>query len=108
MTMMKKELLPVLEGLILEEDCSLTIRQICRVCAVHAERVLELVDEGILESTGATAGQYRFHADSLGRAKMAFRLQHDLGINLAGVALVLDLLEEIEQLRSRLRFVDSD
>jgi len=39
---------------------------------------------------------------------MAFRLQHDLGINLAGVALVLDLLEEIEQLRSRLRFVDSD
>ena len=31
------------------------------------------------------------------------RLQRDLGINLAGVALVMDLLDEIEELRGRLR-----
>jgi chaperone modulatory protein CbpM len=31
------------------------------------------------------------------------RLQHDLNINLAGVALALDLMDEIETMRERLR-----
>ena len=105
--MMKKEILSVLEGLVLEEGNSLTLRQLCRVCSVHAECIIELVDEGILEPIGTAAEQYRFHGDSLRRAQKAFRLQRDLGINLAGVALTLDLLEEIEQLRSRLRFLES-
>ena len=32
----------------------------------------------------------------------AHRLQRDLGLNLAGVALALELLDEIEALRSRI------
>ena len=31
------------------------------------------------------------------------RLQHDLNVNLAGVALALDLMDEIETMRERLR-----
>lgn len=103
---MKKEILPILEGFVLEEGHSLTLRQLCRVCSVHAECIIELVDEGILEPTGTAVERYRFPGDSLRRAQMAFRLQRDLEINLAGVALALDLLEEIEQLRSRLRLSD--
>ncbi len=100
--MMKKEPTDTLEGLVLEEGSSLTLVQICRICTVHTELILELVDEGILEPTGTTIEQYRFHVDSLRRVQMSCRLQHDLGVNLAGVALALDLLEEIDQLRNRL------
>ena len=37
------------------------------------------------------------------RVARARRLTHDLELNTAGVALALELLEEIDQLRSRLR-----
>jgi len=33
------------------------------------------------------------------RARIALRLERDLGINVPGVALALELLEELEQLR---------
>ena len=36
------------------------------------------------------------------------RLQHDLRVNLAGAALALDLLDEIDQLRARLRALDQE
>ena len=106
--MIRKERLPVLEGLVLEEDYSLTLNQICRICTVHTEHVLELVEEGILEPTGTTVEHYRFRVDSLQRVQISCRLQHDLGINLAGVALAFDLLEEIEQLRNKLGFEEGD
>ncbi|MEO5655034.1 MAG: chaperone modulator CbpM [Nitrosospira sp.] len=35
------------------------------------------------------------------------RLQHDLGVNLAGIALALQLLDEVEMLRARLNAVDT-
>jgi chaperone modulatory protein CbpM len=39
---------------------------------------------------------------SLRRIRCAERLEEDLGVNSAGAALVLDLLEELERLRTRL------
>ena len=102
--MIRKKSLPVLEGLVLEEDYYLTLKQICRVCTVRSEHILELVEEGILEPTGTTVERYRFQVDSVLRVQMSCRLQKDLGINLAGIALAMDLLEEIEQLRNRLGF----
>jgi chaperone modulatory protein CbpM len=39
----------------------------------------------------------------LRRARTALRLQRDLEINLPGVALALELMEELERLRRELR-----
>lgn len=101
---MRKEALEVLTGLNLDdEDGILTLRDLSRACAMHAEWVIELVEEGVLDPTGRDLTNWRFPAASLRRARIASRLQSDLGINLAGVALALDLLEEIETLRKRLR-----
>jgi chaperone modulatory protein CbpM len=88
---------------ILEEQTQLTLDDLCRACAVHAERIIELVDIGVLEPLGGEPAHWRFGGGSLHRARRALRLQQDLDIDLAGAALALELLDEIEYLRARLR-----
>ncbi|VAX10910.1 hypothetical protein MNBD_GAMMA26-1030 [hydrothermal vent metagenome] len=97
---MRKE---ILTGLLLDEETTLTLGELSRACTVHAEWIIELVDEGILEPTGDDTAHWCFSGPSLCRARTAMHLQRDLGINLAGAALVLDLIEEVETLRSRLQ-----
>lgn len=92
----------ILTGLLLDEECSLTLGELSCACGVHAEWVVELVDEGILEPIGHDAARWRFSGPSLHRARTVRRLQRDLGVNLAGAALVLDLMDEIESLRAHL------
>jgi chaperone modulatory protein CbpM len=89
-------------GTIIEED-SLTLGQICRVCGVHADWVISLVDEGIIEPYGKESQLWRFTGSNLVRVRSALRLQRDLGVNLAGIGLALDLMEELERLRTQLK-----
>ncbi len=100
--MMKNEALSLLSGDVLEEDVELTLADLCRACRLPAERVYELVEEGVVEPVGRQPGRWRFRGVSLYRVQIALRLQRDLGVNVAGAALALDLLEELEQLRARL------
>lgn len=89
-------------GLLLDEKNVLTLADLSRACTVHAEWVIELVDEGIIEPHSYDAPQWFFSGDSLERARIVRRLQRDLGINIAGAALVLNLKDEIEILRGRI------
>ena len=98
----------ILEGVLLDEKVELTIDELCRACSSSKDWVIELVEEGAIEPIGqevrrAQATQWIFPASSLKRAQTAMRLQRDLDINLSGIALALDLLNEIEVLKSRLR-----
>ena len=95
--------LPQLAICILEEQTQLTLADLCRACSVHAERIIELVDIGLLEPHGREPARWRFSGESLHRARRALRLQRDIGIDLAGAALALELLDEIESLHARLR-----
>ena len=90
----------VLSGIVLDEETMLSLGDLCNACSRHAEWVVELVDEGILQPVGRSQDQWRFPGTSLQRAHIAMRLQRDLEINLAGVALALDLMDEIESLRA--------
>ena len=93
----------LLSGLLLDDECTLTLGEISHACSAHAEWVIELVDEGILEPGGHEPAQWQFSGPCLNRARVVRHLQQDLGINLTGAALVLDLMEEIEDMRARLR-----
>jgi chaperone modulatory protein CbpM len=83
-----------------EEEISLA--DLTRTCRVHAEWVMELVEEGVIEPR-APAPQWRFSATTIVRVQKARRLQDDLGVNLPGVALALELLDRIDALEARLR-----
>lgn len=97
----------VLSGFVIEEEIDLSLGELSRACRMNAEWVMSLVDEGILEPV-RNENQYRFGGVSVRRAKTVQRLQQDLGVNIAGAALALELLEEINSLRSRLAALDSD
>ena len=94
-----------LHGLILDENCRFTLEELSTACSVRTEYIVELVEEGIVEPLEARreSQQWIFSGRSLQRARKARRLQQDLGINLAGAALVLELMEEIERLRARVQ-----
>jgi chaperone modulatory protein CbpM len=92
----------ILTGIIIEEEARLSLRELCDACAVHVEFITELVDEGVIEPTGIDKSHWCFSGISLQRIRTAKRLQQDLGVNLAGVALALDLIEELQQLRTQL------
>ncbi len=90
-------------GIVLDEHCTFTLEQLCRVCAVSADTILELVDQGVIEPSETDTRQWRFQAASLYRARTSLHLMRDLGVNPAGAALAMELLDEIEALRRQLR-----
>lgn len=97
-----------LTGVLLDERVELSLVEISRACTTSTEWVIELVDEGVLEPVDPQQAQWRFSGTALQRARTARRLQEDLKINLAGVALALNLMEEIEALRERLCRFEAD
>ena len=99
---MTKQTTDILSGQIIEDETRVTLRQLCDVCAVRAEYIIELVNEGFIEPSGVEKSHWCFSGVSIRRVQRAKRLQRDLGVNLAGAALALELLDEIEQLRARL------
>lgn len=77
-----------------------TLSEICQHCGVHAEIIIEMVEYGVVEPAGVDAGQHwLFASDALTRLNRAQRLRRDLQLDLAGLALSLDLLDEIATLR---------
>ena len=95
--------LPVVVDAVVVEDVQLTFAQLCRACRVEQDQLLVLVEEGVLEPMGDEPAEWRFSGSSLGRARSALRLAHELQLGAHGAALVLDLLEEIDQMRAQLR-----
>jgi chaperone modulatory protein CbpM len=91
-----------LRGDIVEESVQLSLAELCQACSAREEQVTTWVFEGVLEPAGKHPPEWRFGGRSLKRARTAIRLARDLEINPPGVALALDLLEQIARLEARL------
>lgn len=92
-----------LTGVVLDEHIELSVSELCRCCSVRQEVILSLVEEGVLVPSGRDRGEFRFAGSSVKRARRAIRIHKELEINLPGVALALELLDEVERLRDRLQ-----
>lgn len=90
---------PYLVAEMLDEVRSLD--ELCQASNVEANWIAELVEHGVVQPIGG-AVPWRFTSVSIIRVAKAQRLERDLGLNVAGVAMVLDLIEEIDSLRARL------
>jgi chaperone modulatory protein CbpM len=96
----------IVSGVLLDERTELSLSDVCRACSVHVEWIVSLVEEGVLDPQGADPASWRFSAVQLRNVQRISRLQRDLGTNLAGAALAVELIEEIEALRERLAALD--
>ena len=85
---------------VVEEDVHLSLGELCRACRAPEEMIRVWVVEGVLSPLGEMPHEWRFAGASLRRALLAWRLTRDLEINAPGVALALDLLDEIAALRA--------
>lgn len=92
-----------LSGTLLDDQAYYSLEEVCSTCCVRIDWVVELVEEGILEPAGDKRSQWLFSGSHVSRLVVARRLQHDLDINLPGVALAIQLLEELDLARARLR-----
>jgi chaperone modulatory protein CbpM len=92
---------------LIDEQTTFTLGDLCRACTVEAELIESLVEQGILEPSGRRGRHWEFPSSSLRRTRVTLHLQRDLGVNLAGAALALDLLERIQQLDQDLRALRS-
>lgn len=81
----------------------LNLREFCEAASLADVHVIEIVEHGILEPEGTVPTDWRFTDYELLLAKLAAKLRHDLDLEWEGVALALDLLEEVQQLRTENR-----
>ena len=92
-----------LRGQLIEEETLITLDELCGACTVRSEQVVTLVREGVIDPVDSPVlpeevRHWRFHITSVRRVRTAVRLQRDLGVNLAGAALALELLDRIAEL----------
>ena len=92
-----------LRGQLIEEETLISVDELCHHCTVRVEEVIIYVQEGILDPQDDAvipekAETWQFHISSVKRVQTAVHLQRDLGVNLAGAALALELLDRIAEL----------
>lgn len=89
---------------IVEEQVSLSLDELCRACHAGEALIRVWVVEGVLEpSSGDVPHEWRFEGSALRRARLASTFARELEVNPPGIALALDLLDEIEALKASLR-----
>jgi chaperone modulatory protein CbpM len=95
----------VLTATPMDEGVLLDLHALTVACAEPEAWVMELVQVGILEPLprpAAAPQAWRFPAQALFTARTVRRLQRDLGVNLEGAALALELMEQLQALQARL------
>jgi len=91
----------LVKDVVVSDDQTISIVELCHCCTLPIEQVLTLVEYGIIEPLDFQSSHihWQFTGNSIVRIHTVQRLQRDLDVNLAGAALALDLLDEIKMLR---------
>jgi chaperone modulatory protein CbpM len=92
----------LLEASVVGEGDWIAAAEICEMCRIEQSALLELAELGIVARRHTFAG-WQVAASALPRLRVAGRLMRDLGVNVSGAALALELLEARHALESRIR-----
>jgi chaperone modulatory protein CbpM len=78
----------------------LTLDTLARSAGLHPALVERFVEFGLLEPAEREGTYLVFEAAAVLRLRMIERLRSEIGINLAGIAVILDLLDRLHDLQS--------
>jgi chaperone modulatory protein CbpM len=88
-------------GVCITDDHALDLEAFAAACGADAGFIRVLVDEGLVEPV-AQQPAWRFSGEALARVRRIRRLQRDFEANLQSVAVMLELIDEVERLRAAL------
>lgn len=89
---------------LLLEDAQLTMDELAISCTVSRAWIIEHVQAGVLlAQAGPDLNQWCFSGRDLLRARRLWRLERSFDANPELAGLVIDLCDELERLRTRLR-----
>src|SRR5579864_664931 len=97
---MKKNEIVIIADYSSEEP--MTLDELMEASRVSPDFIRQLIEYGILYHHAGSPAEWEFNLTHLQRVQTAARLQRDLEVNLAGIAIVLDLLDEMDELQTKL------
>ncbi|HYC10231.1 MAG TPA: chaperone modulator CbpM [Steroidobacteraceae bacterium] len=96
----------VLEAHVLGEGDWIAAAEVCALCRLELDAVMELATLGVVAPRESRPGQWQVPATALPRLRVVGRLMQDLGVNVSGAALAVELLEAQRELESRIRHLE--
>jgi chaperone modulatory protein CbpM len=95
-----------IETQVVAEGEWLSVTQVCRASQIDVAVVIELAELGLVCPRGTAPQDWQVSARELVRLRTAARLIRDLGVNVSGAALAVELLEARRELETRLRVLE--
>ena len=83
-------------------DEPLTFDVVAETVGARRSLVVRLAQQGLIETVDAGADELRVPRRVVVRLRRMQRLRRDLGVNFTGAAIILDLVQRIEQLNREL------
>jgi chaperone modulatory protein CbpM len=96
----------ILSGVIVEKNESLTLEEFCHAMNTQKEIIIQMIEYELIHPIGDTPDEWRFDSFSLTRGRIAASFYRDLEINMAGVALALELLDQIQSLQHQINILE--
>ena len=86
---------------------SISTQELCQFQGFSQQLIIEVVDHGIAQPvTGKDVVDWVFDTTSVRWLQKAVRLHYDLELDWISVAMVIDLLQENESLRTRNQYLE--
>lgn len=95
----------ILIGVLIEESETITYNEVCHKYHIPQELLIEMMEHGLFSTQTTQIEMLQLNPQELHKIESAFRLHHDLKINLPGVVLALELGEKIEKLNNELNIL---
>ena len=88
-----------------ETDATYTLDATAELAGVSQRMILVYSKHGLVSPvTGAEPGEWRFDENAVHTLRRIEQLRSQCGAKLSGIKLILDLMNEVDQLRAALRF----
>lgn len=94
------------EAQLMAEGEWLSVTQVCRATPIDFAVVIELAELGVVSPRGNQPQEWQLSARELVRLRTAAHLIRDLGVNVSGAALAIELLEARRELEARLTVLE--
>lgn len=92
----------MLIGILIEDSYTISFKEVCAQYHIPEELLVELIEQGLFDNQSTEPKKLQLDQKAIHKIESAFRLHKDLGINIPGVTLAIELLEEIEKMHQEL------